>query len=414
MRSCNRQDGQVRVFTCSWGQLETDGSNVGDEAIFVSQVRDIIPHGTDLGVMSAMPETTSRPFGTKAFDVRRGRLRAMLRGILWSDIVIVGGGELVQDVSSLLYTPWNLLPLKIAWTLGRRTFAWSVGIGQDDEIASWTPPALRRWLGRCRGITVRDKPSLETLLGLGLSTSRVRLASDSTFTLAEGFDPGPVESDVLGFAPRNVSNRRRRLLPLETRKKLGIHVESDTSVERRAWAALLDEHLKRRGGQVLMFPFHTGSLSNSDDDECRAIASMMEGSESVEIVSEKTVTGFMKRMAGCRVFITVPLHGSILSVVTGALPVALPYASKGFRFMEDAGIGELCVDPASRDWTGDVSRTLEKAWDHTGFVWKRLSERRDQLIRQARLNSDHFRVTCLLQGNLTGPETRSGPVHHPS
>jgi polysaccharide pyruvyl transferase WcaK-like protein len=395
VRSGKIRGGRVRVFTCSWGQLESGGSNVGDEAIFVSQARDIIPLGAELGVMSAMPEATSRLFGAKAFDVSHGRLRAMLRGIFWSDIVIVGGGELVQDVSSLLYTPWNLLPLKIAWALGRGTFAWSVGIGQGDELASWTPPALRRWLGRCRGITVRDMPSLETLLGIGLSTTRVRLASDSTFTLAKGFDSGPVESDVLGFAPRNVSNRQRRLLPLETRRKLGIHVDSDTSVEQRAWAELLDDHLRRHGGRILMFPFHAGSLSNSDDDECRAVASYMKGSEAVRIVSGENLSGFMELMAGCRVFVSVPLHGSILSVVTGALPVALPYASKGFRFMDAAGLGELCVDPQSCDWTEAMSRTLEKAWSHTGFVWKRLSEQRDQLIRQSRLNRDHFRATCL-------------------
>jgi polysaccharide pyruvyl transferase WcaK-like protein len=384
------------VFTCSWGQLEADGSNIGDEAIFVSQVKDMEDLGTRLGVMSAMPGETARLFGAEPFDVGKGRVRALLRGVLWSDVVVVGGGELVQDVSSLLYTPWNLLPLRLARLFGRTTFAWSVGIGQGRELATWTPPAVRKWLGRCSGVTVRDTPSLDTLLGLGLNPARVRLASDSAFTLAGGFSPGPVDSDVLGFAPRNVSNRRRRLLPLETRKKLGIHTESDTSAERIAWAALLDEHLERHGGRVLMFPFHAGSLSNSDDEECREVLSRMKRGDRASVLEGVSLEGFMREMSGCRVFVTVPLHGSILSVATGALPVAMPYASKGFRFMEEAGIGNLCVSSSADDWMLEMKRVLEVAWENTGEIWNGLSPVRDRLIRDCRLNRDHFRATCLV------------------
>jgi len=338
----------TRVFSCSWGQLEAGGSNIGDEAIFLSQVNDLAALDVELGVMSSTLEVTAGKYGAKPFDARKGRLRAMLRGILWSDVVIVGGGELAQDVSSLLYTPFNLLPLRLAALLRKKTYAWSVGIGQGNELARWTPGTLRKWLGRCRGVTVRDKPSLDTLIDLGLSPSRVRLSSDSTFTLAGEFGPGPVESDLLGFAPRNVSNRQRKLLPLETRRKLGMYREPDVSDSRLRWAKLLDRHLRRFGGRLRMFPFHSGSLSNSDDSECREIASLMKHGDRIEFVSTGDVHEFMKRISECRVFLTVPLHGSILSVVTGAVPVALPYASKGFRFMEEAGLGELAVDPMSR------------------------------------------------------------------
>jgi polysaccharide pyruvyl transferase WcaK-like protein len=277
-----------------------------------------------------------------------------------------------------------------------------VGIGQGKEIAPWTPGAVRRWLGRCRGVTVRDESSLATLLGLGLSPARVRLSSDSAFTLAGGYRPGPVAGDLLGFAPRNVSNRKRRLLPLETRKRLGIHEECDTSAERMAWAALLDEHLERRGGGIAMFPFHSGSLSNSDDEECRAVLSYMKRGGDVRIVEAGTLDEFMGEMSRCRVFVTVPLHGSILSVVTGALPVALPYASKGFRFMEEAGLGEFCIPAAPGDWTDGLRSALDRAWEGAGTVWRDLSSVRERMVERCRLNSGHFRATCL-QGPGSSP-----------
>ncbi len=390
-----RENEFTRVFSCSWGQLEAGGSNIGDEAIFLSQVSDLAALDVELGVMSATLEATAGKYGAKPFDVRKGRLRAMLRGILWSDVVIVGGGELAQDVSSLLYTPFNLLPLRLAALLGKKTYAWSVGIGQGNELAGWTPGTLKRWLGRCRGVTVRDKPSLDTLIGLGLSASRVKLSSDSTFTLAGDFGPGPVKSDLLGFAPRNVSNRQRKLLPLETRRKLGMYKEPDVSDSRLRWAELLDRHLRRFDGRLRMFPFHSGSLSNSDDSECREIASLMKHGDRVELVSTGDVHDFMKRISECRVFLTVPLHGSILSVVTGAVPVALPYASKGFRFMKEAGLGELAADPMSQNWSELLSGQLDHAWINADAIWEELSVRRSELIDESRMNSEHFRATCL-------------------
>lgn len=109
-----------RIFTASWGQLEKGGSNVGDEAIFASQVRDLSTlDGIRIGVMSADPGKTESAYGPKPFDVGEGRLRAMTSGVRWSDVVIVGGGELAQDRSSLLYTPYNLHPLRLARRYGK-------------------------------------------------------------------------------------------------------------------------------------------------------------------------------------------------------------------------------------------------------------------------------------------------------
>ena len=115
-----------KIFSSSWGQLEKGGSNVGDEAIFASQIRDLSTIGdVKVGVMSAVPGKTENTYGAKPFDVSKGKLRAMTHGVRWCDVVIVGGGELAQDRSSLLYTPFNLHPLRPARRYGKPAFAWS-------------------------------------------------------------------------------------------------------------------------------------------------------------------------------------------------------------------------------------------------------------------------------------------------
>ncbi len=385
-----------KVFTSSWGQLEKGGSNVGDEAIFASQIRDFSRfNDITIGVMSAVPEKTEELFGAVPFDVSRGKLRAMTRGVRWSDIVIVGGGELAQDRSSLLYTPFNLHPIRLAKRYGKPAFAWSVGIGQGNELARWTPSQLRKWLGYCSGITVRDKPSLDILLNLGLDPDRVKLASDSTFTLAGDYALPHTTSDILGVALRNVSNRQGHILPLEIRRKLGLYREPDVSGIRRKWADLLDRHIEDHGGEIRFFPFHTGSLSNSDDSECEAVMAMMKHSDRAAVIMPVDIKGFLTRISECRILLTVPLHGSILSIVTGTIPIAVPYASKGFRFMEEAGLGGLSIDSSSENWDVRLSILLDRTWDTSRDILQSVAEKRSELAEKCTLNLDLFEQTCL-------------------
>lgn len=386
----------IKVFTSSWGQLERTGSNVGDEAIFVSQVKDLAAFPElRLGVMSADPERTRERFHAEPFDVSGGRLKAMRQGVRWADIVIVGGGELAQDRSSLLYTPFNLMPLRLARQCGKPAFAWSVGIGQGEELARWTPGQLAKWLGYCRGVTVRDRPSHELLLGLGLDPEKVLLSADSTFSLADEFPGDGPREEILGVAIRNVSNRQGSLLPLEIRRKLGIYRDPDMTSLRAKWAALLDRHIDERGGRVHLFPFHTGSLSNSDDTECEAVMTMMRHHGSAEVVSPMRIREFMARIGRCRVFLTVPLHGAILSVVTGTVPVSVPYASKGFRFMEEAGLGRLAVSHSEQHWDERVFELIGEAWSGQSALRAEILAVRSRFAEACRLNLRHFASTML-------------------
>jgi polysaccharide pyruvyl transferase WcaK-like protein len=385
-----------KIFTSSWGQLEKGGSNVGDEAIFASQVRDLSTlEDVVIGVMSAVPEKTESTYGVKAFDVGRGRLRSMARGVKWADAVIVGGGELAQDRSSLLYTPFNLHPIRLARRYGKPAFAWSVGIGQDGELARWTPWQLRKWLGYCSGVTVRDEPSYNTLMELGLDPGRVKLASDSTFTLAGDFAQMHGTPDILGVALRNVANRQGKVLPLELRRKLGLYREPDVTPLRRKWARLLDRHIEDHGGQIRFFPFHTGSLSNSDDQECIAVMSMMEHSEYASVIMPSDIREFLGSISQCRVMLSIPLHGAILSVVTGTVPVAVPYASKGFRFMEEAGLRQLAVDSSEDGWESSLAQLLHTSWESSREILREMAPLRSSLAQRSTINLDLFRKTCL-------------------
>jgi polysaccharide pyruvyl transferase WcaK-like protein len=346
-------------------------------------------------VASADPVATRRLFGAHGFTLKAGRIGAFLKGVLWADAVIVGGGELAQDRSSLLYTPFNLLPLRFAWWLGKPSFVWSVGIGQGDELAPWTPGQLGKWVGRARRTTVRDLPSRQSLIRQGVSPLRVVHTADSAFSFTDLYSQGPIGTGILGAAPRDVSNRRGDLLPLELRRKLGVSPGPSDAQDFREWARVLDGHIDAHGGRVRMFAFHTGPLSNSDDSSCNSVISLMKNKSSVDLVKAPGLVEFMDAMSGCRVILTAPLHGAILGVVAGVLPVSVPYSSKNSRFMAEAGLEDLVVDRTSAFWGDDAMARLDLAWKEAGSFWTTLGIRRLEMAARSALNTALFKGMTL-------------------
>ncbi|MFO7625845.1 MAG: polysaccharide pyruvyl transferase family protein [Candidatus Fermentibacteraceae bacterium] len=378
--------------------MEAGGSNLGDGAIFHSQVRSLSGMNTRVGVMSADPARTGENYpGVKSFFTGRGRLHAMLSGVRWADVVVVGGGELLQDRSSLLYSPFNLMPLVLARLFRRRSFCWAVGIGRKGELARTTPPLARFALASCDGITARDRPTYTTLIEWGFTSPVLKPAADSALLLGREFEAGPVDSSVLGAAPRNVLNRKGALLPLELRRRFPGYHPDDPSPAAAAWAAMIDRHLDRNEGRALLFPFHTGTLSNDDLSFCRLVLGAMKHADRASIAVFDTVEHALSLIAGCRVMVTTPLHGAILSVVAGALPVAVPYSSKCSRFMEMAGL-EALAEPGNGGVPGPAAdRALDDAWRNCGSWWEKLGIVREELKAASEATPEHFRsrvITC--------------------
>lgn len=347
-----------------------------------------------MGVLSAHPQETLKRYpGVKCFDVSRGRLRAILSGVFWCDIAVVGGGELVQDQSSRLYSPFNLLPLFLSFFLRKKSFAWAVGIGQGRELTGFTRLITRLAMKTVSGVSVRDRGSFNTLYWLGVREPEMQLVSDCALTLKLNQSE---KSRMLGAAPRNVSNRQRHLLPLELRKKLGLYKEIDPTAAAKAWSTLLDWHSRKYDSDIVLFPFHTGSLSNDDHKFCNLVARNMELKERVTIADPAYPDAFLKMLSRCRVMVTTPLHGAILSVASGTVPVSVSYASKCTRFMEQAGLG-LFVS-AGKPGVPDkqTAVALKKAWEQFSSISEEIKSIGEALAERGSETAKHFRKTFSL------------------
>jgi polysaccharide pyruvyl transferase CsaB len=159
--------------------------NLGDEAllrIIVDRIRTRVP-AADIEVLSATPGRTARELHVRSTP--RGQWRNVRRAIRESDVVVSGGGGLLQNATSSRSLLYYSGILREAIRAHRKSMIFAQSIGPLDRLGEF----LVR--GFCRGVsraTVRDERSRGLLQRL-LPRTLVERTADPVFL----YDP-PDES----------------------------------------------------------------------------------------------------------------------------------------------------------------------------------------------------------------------------
>ncbi len=134
--------------------------NLGDEAlleVIVQRLRATFAPAR-IEVLSATPQRTAAAYGVEATS--RWDWRAVRAAIARADVVLSGGGGLLQNATSFRSLLYYAAILREAARAGRKTMIFAQSIGPLDRLGRLT---VRRF---CRGVqraTVRDERS-RTLL----------------------------------------------------------------------------------------------------------------------------------------------------------------------------------------------------------------------------------------------------------
>ena len=150
--------------------------NIGDESILrtlITSLREKIPD-CSLTVLSHNPASTREKYGVEA--VERMSPGAILRAVRQCDMLISGGGSLLQDVTSSKSIHYYLFIIRLAKLLGKKVFIYSQGIGPIDH--AFNRRATARALKKADGIVVRDERSAKLLEQIGLPQERIVITAD--------------------------------------------------------------------------------------------------------------------------------------------------------------------------------------------------------------------------------------------
>jgi polysaccharide pyruvyl transferase CsaB len=341
--------------------------NLGDEAlleVIVGRLRARWPHCA-VDVLSGAPEQTARTYGVEATPrMDLGRLRSAIER---ADVVLSGGGGLLQNVTSLRSLLYYSNVIRSAVRAGKPTMVFAQSIGPLDF---WGRAVVRNF---CRGIaaaTVRDDRSKRLLQGL-VPDIAVERTADPVFL----FEPG---GEPLDLAAEGLSGGDAPLVVISVRKWQG------TEATVAAVAAVADRLADRYGAQVAFLPLG----GPPDADVSTAI--IRRCASTPVLLPDYSLGQAAQVIARASLVIGMRLHALIIAARVGVPFLALPYDPKVSALCEDLQYpaGPLFVPGQPIPPIAEIERRLDDAWAQRAELAAHLQSVRPQIERLAERNFD--------------------------
>lgn len=154
--------------------------NTGDEAVLAGIVDSLraMTASARITAFSATPDATSAQHRIQAVD--RNNWRLMSNYIKECDLLISGGGSLLQDVTSALSPLYYLNIIRLGLRARKPVMLYAQGFGPLNRPLNRA--VARRLLNRVSAITVRDEDSSHELKRLGV-TIPIEVTADPAFML---------------------------------------------------------------------------------------------------------------------------------------------------------------------------------------------------------------------------------------
>lgn len=156
--------------------------NSGDDAILKSICDDVanISPSVEIGVLSKNPEKTKKEYEVEAYN--RFSLPTVIKAIRKCDVLVMGGGTLIQELSSTKSMYYYLGILQMAKVMGKKIMLYSNGIGPINKSSSKRLTKLV--LNQVDLITLRESLSLKLLKELGVNKPELKVTADPVFNLS--------------------------------------------------------------------------------------------------------------------------------------------------------------------------------------------------------------------------------------
>lgn len=217
--------------------------NSGDDAILKAVVKDLKKLNDDLSitVLSKNPKKTEEMYPVKA--VNRFSVSDVINAIKSTNMLISGGGSLLQDVTSSRSLWYYLAVMAMAKMYNKPVMVYANGIGPINK--KFNRYLTKLVLNKVDIITLRDNMSRDYVEGLNVKNKEIYVTADPVFTL----EPSPKNVIDKIFSDEGI--------PTEG-QLIGISVREWKKAENleEKVANTIDYLIKNYGASVVLIPMH--------------------------------------------------------------------------------------------------------------------------------------------------------------
>ena len=355
--------------------------NIGDESILrtlITSLREKIPD-CRLTVLSHNPASTREKYGVEA--VERMSPGAILRAVRQCDMLISGGGSLLQDVTSSKSIHYYLFIIRLAKLLRKKVFIYSQGIGPIDH--AFNRRATARALKKADGIVVRDERSAKLLEQIGLPQERIVITADPVIRMKR--PDRTVGREILARAGIKKDGRLTVGWAIREKNRDSTFVREITECIR--WLR------ENYDAESVLIPFHY----EEDREVCSVIAERTNGA--AKCLSEKYLSEDMLSIIGnMDVLVGVRLHSMIYAAIMGVPIIGVSYDPKCTAFLNSVGLDSLSTREAfsAEAFKAEFARVLETGKEQTATVAENMRR------LQKELDTNEEMIRDIMEGQKKG------------
>ena len=355
--------------------------NIGDESILrtlITSLREKIPD-CRLTVLSHNPASTREKYGVEA--VERMSPGAILRAVRQCDMLISGGGSLLQDVTSSKSIHYYLFIIRLAKLLGKKVFIYSQGIGPIDH--AFNRRATARALKKADGIVVRDERSAKLLEQIGLPQERIVITADPVIRMKR--PDRTVGREILARAGIKKDGRLTVGWAIREKNRDSTFVREITECIR--WLRA------NYDAESVLIPFHY----EEDREVCSVIAERTNGA--AKCLSEKYLSEDMLSIIGnMDVLVGVRLHSMIYAAIMGVPIIGVSYDPKCTAFLNSVGLDSLSTREtfSAEAFKAEFARVLETGKEQTAAVAENMRR------LQKKLDTNEEMIRDIMEGQKKG------------
>lgn len=332
--------------------------NGGDEAMLAAMLEVLREMDGNISatVISLNPEYTKRRHKVDA--VKWLDIFSIVRKILAADLLISGGGSLLQNVTSRRSLYYYLGIIFLAKMFGCKVMLYAQGIG---PIRGTFAQKLMNWIvNRVDLITVRDNGSLEELKNLKISRPPIFCTADPVLAIK----PVPLTFGKKILARYNIQPNK---------KIIGVAVRRWMNWQncQAALAVALDKLIDEINAEIIFIPMQFPE----DIKAAKSTAELMKNP--CTVLEDEFSTAEILSLVGCtNVLISIRLHALIFAGVMSVPMLGISYDPKIERFLDSIGekpLGNLDDVTAEKIFIETIKKLDAKNF-HDESLLKKLRE----------------------------------------
>ncbi|WP_010167321.1 polysaccharide pyruvyl transferase CsaB [Candidatus Epulonipiscium viviparus] len=289
--------------------------NTGDEAILfaiINMLRANIKN-IEIVVLSNNPQATTIAYNVQA--VNRFSLHSIISAIKNCDLLISGGGSLLQDITSPKTIPYYLLIVQIALLFKRKVVFYSQGIGPVNHQTNRY--LIKKVANKVNQIFVRDQKSRQLLINMGVHTA-IDISPDPVFALK-----------------LDTSLNKKIKKELQYKKTVGIYI--------RPWKnqAQIVDAIIQTVNYLIKQEYHVYfiCMQPSQDTQIAKYVAKHVGHTHIKVIEHPlTINETLSYTANFDFIIGMRLHSLIMAIVVQTPVIALSYDPKVENIMNEMHI----------------------------------------------------------------------------